>query len=160
MIFFMNNKKGFLLAEETLKIVVAIICIIFLIYLLGAIYSSNVSSRKMGEATETLSRMNSIISSLEEGESESQDILDPTGWHLYSFVEGEKPNSCLNNNCLCICDNSLLTSQLKKCDDKGVCLEVENLEGPGIDLEIGSDKDFLFVEIKKQDEKIFIKKIK
>ena len=159
----MKNKKGFLLAEETLKIVVAIICLIFLIYLLGAIYSSNVSARKIEEATETLSRMNTLISSLEEGESESQDILDPTGWHLYSFVEGEKPNSCLGHSCLCICDNvltTLITSQSEKCDDKGVCLDVENLEGPGIDFEIGSDKDFLFVEIKKQDEKIFIKKLK
>lgn len=35
-----KNKKGFLLANETLKIIIAVICIGFLIYFLAMLYLS------------------------------------------------------------------------------------------------------------------------
>jgi len=160
---FKKNKKGFMLGEETLKIIVAVICMIFLIYLLGAIYSSNISAKKIEEARDVLSRIESIVSSLEEGGIENQDIPNPKGWHLYSFVDKEKPNSCLNENCLCICGNSfieMIKSQSKKCDEDGACLTISNLITPDINLEIKGSDEFLFIEIKKQNEKISVGELK
>lgn len=161
-----ENKKGFLLAEETLKIIIAVICIIFLVYLLAALYNSHTSDKKLTQAKEILlgtdedSRsIESIILSLKEGEDEVKDISNPSGWHLYSFVEQEKPNSCLNQRCFCICEKPLIekiTSRAEKCDDKGVCLIVPNLAASEIDLKIGSGKKALFLEIKKQNGKVFI----
>jgi len=158
-----KNKRGFLLAEETLKILVAVICLVFLSYILIGLYNSNTSAKKFDEAKNVLSRIETIILSLDEGAIESQDIPYPKGWHLYSFVGEEKPNSCLNGNCLCICDNVLIEaikSQAKKCDEKGVCLVVPNLATSDMDLEIIGAEELLRIGIKKQNEEILIGELK
>jgi hypothetical protein len=154
-----KDKNGFLLGEETLKILIAVICLIFLISILIAVYNSNTSAKKVEEAKAILSRVETIISSLEEGAIEKQDVPNPKGWHLYSFIREEKPNSCLNNNCLCICDNVLIgaiSSQAKKCDNKGACLTIFNLETSELDLEITGTDPLLFIGIKKQKGNIII----
>jgi hypothetical protein len=163
MIDLKRNKKGFLLAEETLKILVAVICIFFLVYILVAVYNSHSSDKKMQEAKEVLSRIENITSLIKEGGSESQDIANPDGWHLYSFVEQEKPNYCVNTNCLCICEKPLieaLKSKAKKCDEKGVCLIIPNLAMTKIDIKIRNPSNLLFIEIKKQNGKIFVEERK
>ena len=43
----LKNKKGFLLAEETLKIILAVIAIGFLAYLLFSIYKSGSDSKNL-----------------------------------------------------------------------------------------------------------------
>jgi hypothetical protein len=156
---FNKNKKGFLLAEETVKIIVAVICVLFLAYILIAIYNSHTSSAQIQQAKDVLSRTDTIISALKEGETEKQDVPNPSGWHIYSFVSEDRPNSCLNENCLCICDTSLikiLTSQAKKCDKDGACIVVSNLAMDKIDLKITGADPLLFIGVKKQNSKIFI----
>lgn len=170
MIYF-NNKRGFLLAEETLKIVIAVICIIFLVYILVAVYNSHTSDKKIQQAKEVFlgkegaeaPGIQNITLSLEEGESENKDITDPERWHLYSFVGQEKPNLCLNQRCLCICEVSFiekLNSQAKKCDDKGACLAIPNLADSDVDFKIEGGRNALFIEIRKQNGKIFIERIR
>lgn len=157
------NKRGFLLAEETIKIIIAVICIVFLIYILVAIYNSNTSAKQIDEAKNVLSRIETIIFSLQEGAIERQDVPNPDGWHLYSFIGAEKPDSCLNDNCLCICDNVLIkaiSSQEKKCDSKGACLVISNLATPNLDLEIKGPKELLFIGIKEQNGGILIEQVK
>jgi hypothetical protein len=160
---FKKNRRGFLLAEETLKIIVAVICMVFLVYILIAVYNSKTSANKIEDAKDILSRIETIVSFLEEGAIESQDVLNPKGWHLYSFVGEEKPNSCLGNNCLCICDNVIInaiSSQAKKCDSKGACISIVNLGAPEIDLEIIGAEEPLFIGIRKQNENIYIGELK
>jgi hypothetical protein len=160
---FKKNKKGFMLGEETLKIIVAVICIVFLVYILVAIYNSNNSAKKIEDSKNVLARIGTIASSLEEGEIENQDIPNPEGWHLYSFIEEKKPNSCLNENCLCICDNVLIkkiSSQEKKCDEKGACLIMPTLSTLNMDLEIRGVDELLFIGIKKQNGEILIGELK
>ena len=157
------NKKGFLLAEETLKIIIAVICIIFLIYILVAIYNSNTSDKKIEEARGVLDRTQSIIFSLAEGAIESQDIANPKGWHIYTFTGEAKPNSCLNDNCLCICDNVLveqIKSQAKKCDEKGVCIVIPALSTSDLDLKITGTEELLFIGIKKLEGQILVGELK
>jgi len=158
-----KNKRGFLLAEETLKILVGVICLVFLISIAVAIYNSNTSAKKIEDAGEVLLRVETIVSSLEEGAIERQDIPNPKGWHLYSFIGEEKPNSCLGDNCLCICSDSLIEvikSQAKKCDKKGACLVMPNLATADLDLKIIGEKESLFIGIKKQNGKILIGELK
>jgi competence protein ComGC len=162
---FSKNKKGFLLAEETVKIIVAIICILFLIFILLAIYNSSTSGAKLQQAKDVLARTQAIMSALKEGESENQDMPNPTGtlltsWHLYSFVEQLKPNSCLNEKCLCICENALIAKQAEKCDKDGACIVVSNLAAAKIELKITGADPLLFINVKKQNSKIFIEKAK
>jgi hypothetical protein len=156
---FKGDKKGFMLGEETLKIIIAVICIVFLISILVAIYNSNTSAGKIEQAKEILTRISTIISSLKEGTAETQDIPNPEGWHLYSFTGGEKPNSCLNDNCICICATSLIkiiTPQTKKCDDEGSCLVISNLITSDLDLKITGTDPLIFIGIKKQNGQILI----
>jgi hypothetical protein len=153
------NKKGFLLGEETLKIIVAVICLLFLIYLVVAVYNSNTSAKKVEEAKEILSRIKTISLALNNGENERQDISNPEGWHVYTFIEQKKPNSCINEKCLCICDNILvnsLGSQEKKCDEKGTCLSISNLATSNLDLKITGAEPLLIIEIKNQNGEILI----
>lgn len=129
----MKNKRGFLLGEETLKIVVALICIIFLIYLLTSIYFSKINETKKIEAKNTLEKIYEIITNSELSGSQEYYILNPSRWYLFSFTN-KKPNACANENCICICDKVTniplmdnVKRQLTKCDEKGACQIVSNL---------------------------------
>lgn len=160
-----QNKRGFLLAEETLKIIIAVICIIFLAYLLFSLYNSNSKDNKINQAKENLLGMEGdsksiekIVRSLQEGEDDIKDISNPSGWHVYSFTDITKPNSCLSQRCLCICEKALvkqINSQEEKCDKSGVCLIIPGLVAD-LDLKIGSGAKTLFLDIKKYNGKIFI----
>lgn len=144
----MINKKGFLLAEETLKIIIAVIAIGFLIYFLTSIYLKSQESEKLELAKASLEHLISEIN-LERDEIE---IYNPSGWIIISFPIGQaKPNYCNNlnwENCLCICNeawNTIRDSGLATdCDNSGICmksdLKVENekikITNPPIKLNI------------------------
>lgn len=151
------NKKAFLLAEETLKIIVALIAISFLVYLLTSLYFTSVNNQKKREAEAELERILEIINNpLLEIEEVPNPL--PFGWSLFSFVGDEKkPNSCLGKNCLCICYNikvNLFDRQIKKCDKDGVCGIVENLEEFG---EIKIKKGIFSIEIENRGGKIIVR---
>lgn len=97
-----NNKKGFLLAEETLKIILAIIAILFLTYLLFSIYQNNKDEKDLKLAKASLDH---LIQEMNAEEIEVE-IYNPKGWWIISWpYKGKKPLSCSNlgwENCLCI----------------------------------------------------------
>ena len=155
------KKKGLLLAEETLKMIIALIAISFLIYFLTSLYFANANSQKLREAESTLSRISDVINNINLN-AEAIDALNPSGWYLFSFTQDKKPNACSGENCLCICDNVLVDSglfglisdrQIKECNQNGVCEIVENLEEFG---EIEIERDFS-LEIEKIGDKIIIR---
>lgn len=120
------DKKGFLLGEETLKIIIAVVCLGFLVYFLGALYMSNSNSKERVQAEETISRISDVVKN-KQINLESVEAINPAGWYLFSFVNAQKPNICTGKNCLCICPKSLfLKNQAIKCDEGG-CLIVEDL---------------------------------
>lgn len=102
-----NNKKGFLLAEETLKIILGVIAIGFLAYLLFSIYNSNKTSEKLGLARESL---NHLFSEIDNGRIQVE-IYNPKGWWILS-----------GGGNLCICQDKNYDS----CISKGVCRENTN----------------------------------
>lgn len=123
-----KDKKGFLLAEETLKIVVAVICIVFLVYLLVSLYFGRVQSENIKKAQSSMDRISTTVTA----GGGNVDVLVPEGWFVFSFTgSAKKPNSCAGENCLCICDKissiNFWSSQEIKCGDDGVCLIVKNL---------------------------------
>ncbi len=145
------NKKAFLLAEETLKIIIALIAIGFLIYFLTSLYFNSINAQKRVEAEASLTRISDVIDNKQISIEDVTDIT-PHGWRLFSFVEEEKPNSCAGESCLCICPNALF-NQAKKCGIKGVCEIVANLEDFG---EIKIKKPSISVQVSKSDNKIII----
>jgi hypothetical protein len=150
-----NDKRGFLLADETLKIIIGVICIALLAYLLISIYNNKVGGEKKILAKGVLDRTQEIISSLKDGETEKQDLVNPEGWYFMSFTGNSvKPNSCIGKNCICVCDNAWdykerFNRQAKKCDESGECLIVENLKSTSFNIKIEGTNNLKFIRIKK-----------
>ena len=133
------NRKGFLLAEETLKLILAVIAIGFLAYLLFALYQSNQDSKDLKLAKESLEHVVEELS-LERAEIE---IYNPNGWYISSWpntyvtgillwksLESGIPLSCSNlgwQSCICICDTKSFKDEKSECESVGACLE--NPEG-------------------------------
>jgi hypothetical protein len=134
------DKKGFLLAEETLKIILAVIAIGFLAFLLFSLYNANKTAKDLELAKESL---DFLIQEINAQRAEAE-IYNPKGWIILSWpygVSGEIPLSCSNlawSNCICIADDISAVSRtmskipfiasereklLKKSDKKGTCLE-------------------------------------
>ncbi len=160
----MYNKKGFLLAEETLKIILAVIAIGFLIYFLVSLYFSNLNEQTLKSAQQILitsdQSIKNTIDNLNEGESKDL-ILQKVGssfndWALLSFTGFEKPNSCAGKNCLCVC-NDFTTNQINECSKNGVCTIVPDLdEDSQVEIELG--ELLTKISITKQNNKILISK--
>ncbi|MBU0958356.1 MAG: hypothetical protein KKB31_00280 [Nanoarchaeota archaeon] len=123
-----KNKKGMLLGEETLKIVVALIAIVFLVYFLTALYFSKKHAADFEQAEATLERVSNIILS---GESTGVMGINPDGWWFFGFTGDEKPDSCAGISCLCICEKivswNFWESQAEECSKNGVCSSVPGL---------------------------------
>lgn len=132
----MRSKRGFLLAEETLKIVIAVISIGFLIYFLTSLYLKNQESKELELAKASLEHLMKEINL----EHPTVEIYNPKGWVVVSWPHkvlkgtfgfrkevNDRPNSCSNlnwDNCLCICGDTLvLNLEGSDCDKKGFCLE-------------------------------------
>lgn len=154
----MKNKRAFLLAEETVKIIIALVCISFLVYFLSSLYFSNKHNGDLNLAKASLEHLISEINS----KSENVDIYNPSsskyfpgGWIVISFPLGsEKPSSCSKqgwNDCLCICGESTTTltdsGLAQDCDSSGTCIESDfkivgkkiRIENPPITLQINYD---------------------
>ena len=150
----MNDKRGFLLAEETLKLILAVISIGVLAYLLFALYSSNKDSKELVLAKASL---NSFFEATNVQATEI-DIYNPSRWYLNSWPnsytsgalfwkkteEGKIPVSCSNlgwGSCICLCEDNNPDS----CDENGACLENKNslqfaspikIENPPVKIQI------------------------
>lgn len=125
------NKRGMLLTEEVLKIIVAVIGLVLLSYFLVSFFYSDTKEKKQRDATATIEEIANVISGLGTSIG-TVDILQPQRWTLFSFTaEEKKPNQCSGQNCICICNKvvgDLFDRQIKKCGKEGACSIVSNLE--------------------------------
>ena len=115
------NKKGFLLAEETLKIIIGVIAIILLIVFLVALYNNYTGDQFLTQAKSSLTNLVSIVNS----GATSSDLYNPTDALLLSFSSsnnGYFPKLCTSNGwakCLCICNNDIGAATSPTCDESG-----------------------------------------
>lgn len=125
------KKKGMLLTEEVLKMVIAVIGLVLLSYFLVSFFYSDVKEKKQREATATIDRISQIISNITISQG-NVTALQPQRWTLFSFIgEEKKPNQCSGQNCICICNKvvgDIFDRQIKKCAKEGACLVISDLE--------------------------------
>lgn len=149
------NRRGFFLAEETLKLVIAVICIGVLVYLLVSVYLNNKDEKNLELAKASLEN---LVVQINAGSSEVE-VYNPSGWSLMSWpAEGKIPLSCENagwNICICICKGSWFGSNLDNCDDVGVCLD--NSQGFMIANSIEIKNPPIILKIDKENKKITLK---
>ena len=147
----MKGKNGFLLAEETLKIVIAVISIGFLVYFLSALYFSNRSSAELEQAKASLEF---LIKEINAGSGEVI-LYNPKGWVLTSWSENKLPNRCSNigwKECICMNEdlsipnkgaskylpltNSVKDKTFNKINEEGTCLQSDyKVQGESIKIE-------------------------
>jgi hypothetical protein len=163
--FLLKNRRGNLLPEETLKIIIAVICIIFLVILVSSIYFalSGSENAKYAEASKIL--ISSEVTRINNGGISNPSGLlvpNPSGWSIFSFVSNDpKPNLCTGENCLCICERLAIgiinvdSRIAQKCDDKGACVVIPTLEKFG---EIKIENAGAFISVQKINNAIQITK--
>lgn len=135
----MESKKGFLLGEVSLKLVIAVICIGFLAYFLFSLYYSNVDSKNLELAKESL---NFLEQEMAAGHAEVE-IFNPKGWKITSFGSSEeKPNACSNfgwENCICFYDPDAFfkvwTDKVDEVNSLGTCIESDFVIEEYIEIE-------------------------
>ncbi len=145
-----KNKRGFLLAEETLKMVIALIAISFLVYFLISLYMTNKTSKDLELAKATLEHLVEEINSLKDGEVRDVEVYNPEDLWISSWpYEKSMPLSCSNlewKNCICICENPNLWEKAKsvvtsvtyiekiaqECSSEWICREVSKKTIVGI----------------------------
>ncbi len=123
----MENKRGFLLAEETLKIILSVIAIGFLIYFLASLYYANKGDNEMELAQASLEH---LIEEINTGVAEVV-IYNPEDWEFSSWpFEEEIPDVCSNLGwveCVCICEDKGYFYEVNKCNKNGFCTESEDI---------------------------------
>ena len=166
----MSDKGGFLLAEETLKLILAFISIVFLSYFLIALYDFGKNSKETELAKASLEHLAGKI----EENAFDVSIYNPSGWYITSwpvFSKSKKlsPKYCRNmewENCICICRGLSAGEKLKitfadmtrgeafeeVCSLSGVCINTDKkvivgsygrikIPSGGIDLQINYGKE-------------------
>ena len=146
------DKRGLFLAETTVKVIIAVICIVIL-GVLGFKLAGIVRDNHNIQTAEThMEAIEKIILDLEKAKGGEQEyiLLNPntwllTGWPFTPLGESEEalPNNCNSewNNCLCFCGFTLgdqvfnlrsigHTGVLDACNDKKTssCIEVKQEE--------------------------------
>lgn len=163
-----NGKRGMLLASETLKLIIAMLCIGFLVYFLGALYFTSSGGQEKQVASDLMERIQEVFASLDAGNNTEGNLseLTPEGWMIISYTEEDDviPNVCVGKNCLCICDevlvdaSGILDRQVSECDESGVCEVTPNLmELP--DIEIEGSGSFTSIRIYSQGSFVGVEEI-
>jgi len=120
----MRGKKGFLLGEYTLKIILAVLGIVLLLYVLFSLYTTFSGKRDLEKARASLDYMADFEMNLakESGKTEFP-IQIPRGWIILTYYDTEKGGlQCRGVYCLCICpEKGWFSEQEEQCVSKGVC---------------------------------------
>lgn len=137
------NKKGELVLSETVRIVLAIMGIVLLLYLSFSLYGLFTTKTDFQQAKAHMDNIERIIDSLERNDGGSEDyiLLSPKEWFIAGFefpLMDQIPQSCNTNKCVCTCFKSrneqfweggvfILKSEhlASSCDEQGICLDVE-----------------------------------
>lgn len=165
------NKRGdgTWFMEESMKTLLAVICIGFLIFILGKMAYTYFNDKELEQAKDSLSKIEKDISNMNDGESLEAVIYSPSPgviagtwdyWVLIGFDGGALPKPCSSKGwktCLCMCKNSWMGNYAEKCLDVGTCVSPGGKSVSSGKVEISKVPIFILV---KQEKGIisFVKK--
>jgi Tfp pilus assembly protein PilE len=130
MIIRLRNRKAFILGEFTLKIIIAIACILILLYLLFALYSTYTEKSKIEQAKGALDRIDGKINEALQSETgRAEDVIyQPKSWAFVYYSSGG-PDACEEKSCLCICKKAgFFSNQRSSCTSNGECRKFSSLK--------------------------------
>jgi hypothetical protein len=122
----MKCKKGFLLGEYTLKIIIAVLAISLLVYLLFMVYKSYSEKDDLEKAEALLETLNEKMALAKSNGVQEMVLLEPNKWVLVSFEKSmEKPKQCYDH-CVCVCDFQISKKEVTLCNNAGACKNFED----------------------------------
>jgi hypothetical protein len=117
----MRDKKGILM-EETLKIIVAVVCIVALVYLAFSLYGIFTQKKEVEQARATVTNIINKANVLKEGATAPYLVESPNKWYIVIFSRGlveKMPAQCsVKETCLCMCNKPTVES----CDGTATCM--------------------------------------
>jgi len=116
----MNKKGEGMTLNEFIKIIIAVICIAFLIYFSTLIYSGFKDKNNIKQADATLKDIIYRIEKMEVGKEASYLYLSPEKYYFLSSYDDNKVDFCSARNCLCLCKDS-------ECKDFGICRSTDKI---------------------------------
>jgi len=111
----LKDKKGFeLLGENTIQLIIAVLCIVILIFLGMSIYDFFMgNSGDIKKAEYELREMNASLKSITDDNTERNYIITTVqDWVLFTDESG---NLCGGNFCLCVCRDEGCKGNVKAC---------------------------------------------
>lgn len=128
-----NKKASDLVFDTFLKIVIAIICILALIYVGVMLVGIFTADQNLPKANNSISEIKYAFQKAKDKGGAEAYIMGPSYWNIIAWpIEGSygKPNSCTRDKyCICICEAvgktefNTASSWLSHCNSKGVCLD-------------------------------------
>ena len=101
----MINKKGEMTAEQLLKLVLAILGILALLFLGISIYSVLIDKQKLEQAKAATSDIINLEKDVISGKDQEYLLIGPKKWFILGKEKGYN-SQCLHNSCLCICEEN------------------------------------------------------
>lgn len=99
----MTNKKGFLLGEEGIKLILAVIAILFLIAFIVFLYNTFSKNEDLDEAKASLEY---LVAQIDSGSFQAE-VFNPVSWGFVSYSSEENmPKFCSSlgwEKCVCMC---------------------------------------------------------
>lgn len=150
----MKNKKGMILPEETLKLIIGTIVLVSLLVILIAVYYTVTFNKDLKLAEKSLEN---LLIYLDSGQMNTIKIFNPTRWHILSWSLFEKeqstfPDSCpyYGKSCVCFCSNKDCSKE-KVCSSSNLQIEISSFESEQISSqkEIYIDKPPITILIRK-----------
>lgn len=117
-------KKADMMPEEALKILLATLGIVLLLYLAFSFYGIFLDKTKVEQARVVLDDISAKLAIVNGNETLSYLIVSPKDWTIYIFNKTEtSPFDCKNSFCLCLCSKFSVvhSEQAELCDDNGLC---------------------------------------
>jgi len=124
-----NNKKGELVGETTVKVVIALVVIVILIIAIVKAYKILNESNEQEKMKKQIEKLNFNIRDVnEKGSERIVDIILKPGWIIKTFPNNDYPEGECKKayGCLCICED-YFCSDTKACE--GFDFEVKVDEG-------------------------------
>jgi hypothetical protein len=112
------TKKGILL-PEVLKIILAVIGIVALIYLAVSMFGLFTKKAELEQARGILTEIDAKVKALvNAGDERKVVVLSPKDWYILAYGKtGARPQMCKGENCICLCNDN----EVSDCDEMGLC---------------------------------------
>jgi hypothetical protein len=143
----MLNSRKAILIPETLKIIIAVICIVLLIYLAVSLYGIFTSKLQLEQARATLNAVIGKINSLEKsGDTLTYLITGPSAWNIFYYDNFDtlSAGGCSGKTCICACPEFKTEEELPI--NPAGCIRLGGICQSVIAIKFDSTCEFIFTK--------------